>query len=318
MPHSNDVESTTGTEHHVADSEEESAGVAGVARALVRGLTRNAQAAAKLVARADIGSLPRGKVPVHTMTRVTEKISDAMEVWYSFKEGKESADKYHGTSQGGRWNTIKRAAASVLHSLPPFIRSSVLGTVLFSAYEDVERKISMQLSERVPVEDMLKAQPQEVKYVLLQSLPAGLLAGGAHGFLYSAWGAAAERNIKLLLKPPLVSHALAHGSLFASYEVNKVLLMSKLSTHPTELAGAAVVAGAGGLAGSVQEAVTHYTTLYERKGLRAVRAAIRNNNLPNWRSVAIAAPGAAVGFLAWEYGRQIAEFTMGHGENEDD
>ncbi|KAI2512094.1 hypothetical protein MHU86_2382 [Fragilaria crotonensis] len=136
-------------------------------------------------------------------------------------------------------------------------------------------------------------------------------------------------------------HGMAHGALFGSYELSKRTLLQSFSgasagfdatstTTTTSLHDAghthgylACVIVAGGLAGQVQHVMSHYTEqwlrLEEGPGAVMMEEATSTSSStskpmttnilkfrpPVLRSVLMAFPASAVGFVAFEYGRSI-------------
>ena len=139
----------------------------------------------------------------------------------------------------------------------------------------------------------------------------------------------------LLAMPRMtLHHGMAHGALFGSYEIWKRQLLQSysaaagvdattISLHDAGHAYLACVLVAGGLAGQVQHLMSHYTEQWLRleEGPSAVMmeatssssssssTSMTTNVLrfrpPVLRSVLIAFPASAVGFVAFEYGRSI-------------
>lgn len=127
----------------------------------------------------------------------------------------------------------------------------------------------------------------------------------------------------------IIHHSLAHSVLFGSYQLTKRLLVSQMHSHNSEdndnnstlgygnnsdTIRVATIAVAGGIAGQFQHVISHFseqwvllnhtsttTTLSPTSLLRCVTL----SSWPTWRSTLIAFPPSAIGFLAFEYGKQL-------------
>ena len=127
----------------------------------------------------------------------------------------------------------------------------------------------------------------------------------------------------------IIHHSLAHSVLFGSYQLTKRLLVSQMHSHNSEdndnnstlgygnnsdTIRVTTIAVAGGIAGQFQHVISHFseqwvllnhtsttTTLSPTSLLRCVTL----SSWPTWRSTLIAFPPSAIGFLAFEYGKQL-------------
>jgi hypothetical protein len=161
---------------------------------------------------------------------------------------------------------------------------------------------------------------------------AGACGGTVHGVVGTVWETVAgERALSLvpgILPPMILHHASAHAALFGSYELLKrqFLLWSGLDSQsqhgPAYLASVSV---AGGMAGQAQHILSHYTEQWlrledgtagtaaaataESTTATATATAESTANLkirpPALRSVLMAFPASAIGFIAFEYGRSV-------------
>ena len=206
-----------------------------------------------------------------------------LEYWVTLKEAHREVEKEHGAATrpsppssssssphpshpshpiSRLWPYLRRRARLVGHAiitaLPSLAQSAVLGTAVFSIYEDVK---AMSDSWHGVSEDGTEGPraPQALGPVLSSSFLAGGLAGGTHGALFTA-GEHAVRAVRggappaLHVAGTLASHALSHATLFGTYEVSKQGLMNLTGTDHVHPLGVLAVAAAGGLAGeSVQQ-----------------------------------------------------------------
>ena len=116
----------------------------------------------------------------------------------------------------------------------------------------------------------------------------------------------------------MAAHALAHSSLFGSFEIFKEGFMHLTGARHEEPLGVAVVGLAGGLAGLCEEAVSHLTPHWEIEGVSSLKESIKRHGLPQVRVISSAALPTAVGFLAYEYGKSaVLGKAAGEGEDED-
>ena len=146
---------------------------------------------------------------------------------------------------------------------------------------------------------------------------AGACGGAVHGVVGTLWDTVAGDRSSFVtgLRPMILHHASAHAALFGSYELLKRQLLewSGLDSHsqhgPAYLASVSV---AGGVAGQVQHILSHYSEQWlrlEEGGTIPPAAAESTAALklrpPAWRSVLMAFPASAIGFIAFEYGRSV-------------
>jgi hypothetical protein len=159
---------------------------------------------------------------------------------------------------------------------------------------------------------------------------AGLAAGSLHAVAVSVL------ESKTLLAPsrPTISHflhitaaqtlhhGLSHSLLFGSYEGIKRILIHNLYSvdTSTQYYGAGYLASfvmAGGVAGQVQHVASHYGEQYlDIRGLEHGSTAVaqsssfpsifRSMTRPALRQTLLAFPPAAIGFVAFEYGKKFA------------
>jgi len=162
---------------------------------------------------------------------------------------------------------------------------------------------------------------------LFQHVQAGFLAGTVHGVglvvldnlpTATRKGGRPSWSSTLPSFPWAVAttshHALARATLFGSYETTKRLLLQQLHWWDPEThvfgAGYLVAFGiAGGWAGALQHVVSHCTEqlfgIESANGSGLQPVLFRNLVAPTWRSTWMAFPPSAIGFIAFEYGKQF-------------
>lgn len=326
-----------------AQGSEMSGGPAGVLRSVLRTVVRR-------MASSNIGSFPHPQVIAKSSERLADLIdlSDHLQ-----KKAKASAttptkDDHSSMTKAKssepkaknllrRYNKKARFYGKVaLAAAPEFIKSSILGTVLFGIYER-----------------FTSAESALFSYSVYNSILAGILGGLAHGSLAMTWDIARSKvptnlpssasvNQRLFVPatfPPsmiglLSVHMIVHCTLFSTYEMGLLLSDSLAprsiasvsdngSTNSTitdngnsdigsvniesrlvELVRVAVV---GGIAGVVSETVSHYTEPIEMMGVREGAKMARRLGPPPRRLLGHAFLPSAIGFIAYEYGKESGE-----------
>jgi hypothetical protein len=213
-------------------------------------------------------------------------------------------------------------AKATMRIMPSFVKSTWLGSVLFSQY-----------GKHSSSKHQLLANPQ------LNMLLFGAIAGVYHGGASLLWDtvALAYHRRSILLTPSalscsvsgtLVTHGLSYGLMFASYEYSKMAILaaprlysmsdpfdlsadeffsntessSRISHRSRQLRIACVVV-AGGTAGVFAEVANHYLEPIEREGWLHGSAAILERPRPARGALSYAILPSAIGFLAFEYGK---------------
>ena len=109
----------------------------------------------------------------------------------------------------------------------------------------------------------------------------------------------------------ILHHSLAHLVLFGSYQGTKRFLMQHVSDPLSSNDGAhiASISIAGGMAGQFQHVVSHLSEqwlgLADEISSSSILGRMRLATLPSWRSTWLAFPPSAIGFLAFEYGKEM-------------
>ena len=307
---------------------------AGAVRALIR-------AAGSVYRTVVFGSFPR-RVPVKAIGPLTDRLATAYDAVSALREAhqeqrqqlQQQQENQQGQSAkaagkgfltsglfkgGGAW--LQKAhlfGSTALHAAPGLIRSAALGTAVFELYEAA-------------------ATPPPNPWLLpVTCTAAGAAAGACHGALYVAWEygrvALARLRASLSLKAPVMpvaavehvlggttaAHALAHGTLFGSFEVVKEALFALTGAKHEEPLGVVLVGTAGAVAGFCEEAVSHFTQSWEQEGVSSLRAAVKRHGAPPLRVIArTAALPSAVGFLSFEFGREAVLSRFGNDDDDD-
>eukprot|EP00953_Heterococcus_sp_UTEX-ZZ885_P003503 2400-Heterococcus_DN1.PRE.6 len=213
------------------------------AGALVRAITRQGKVLSRLMARADIGALPR-RLPTQRVASLSDTFAKGVDVWTSYTEGRQKAE-----SAAAADSKLRRALRAGVHAVPSFARSAVLGTALFAAYETTfDAMASAAQTSTLPLEqaqssvlqaaaasDQQQQQQQPYQQLLLkavqlppavwsgaQALSAGAVAGSLHGVLTVSADSAIARQLVPHIPGTVLSHTLVHASLFGTYEFSKV------------------------------------------------------------------------------------------------
>jgi hypothetical protein len=178
-----------------------------------------------------------------------------------------------------------------------------------------------------------------------QHFVAGAVGGSVHSFLLLAFDSGShvkQNGMKMITASSFSSissysavhtfhHGFAHGLLFSSYEGIKRLLFAENSLHrlhmpssETENNGQTVensvidvmkISLAGGIAGQIQHIASHYSeALLIDPRLKDGRIIMGSNGIkraklfitgPSMKSILLAFPPSAIGFIAFEFGKQL-------------
>jgi len=264
---------------------------AGMARAAAREVLKSFRKGFKLFARAEIGSIPR-KLPVKKVGLLTDKISTAREAFEIFRASEYSKLHAHETF-------ACRFRRVISQTIPPFARSAVLGTVVFGLYESSLEK-QHSYSSISPLERL----PLHIKASMTNPIGVGFYAGAVHGALSLAFDRL-ERKSTPHFGGTLFSHSVSHAVLFSSYHFCKHYLFMSLETSLYEYQGGLAVFLSGTFAGAVQEFVSFYTARAERHGIKGLLSTLRHRPIPQPAGILWAASATGLGFVAFEYGREI-------------
>lgn len=292
--------------------------LAGITRGILRTGLRT-------VGKTSLGSIPRPHPKV--IAKTADTFSDIFEFHSSIK--KASTDHSHNnnsnspTGSGSRINKYRKYISIFAKSSVSFLQSSILGSTLFYIYDYCYPQFSLH-----------------IQYEPLPAFISGGIAGASHGFCFCSF-----ENISFLLKnqysqfmnkPPLVSHNVfpgckyftgtmishlcVHSVLFGSYEGSKYLT-SKLGYEASFVNERKIyidilsICTCGTIAGISSEYISHYTDSFERvniwkmslKEIASLLKELRVTEGPTFRYLLTSAVPSAIGFLAYEVSKLVAD-----------
>ncbi|CAM9210520.1 unnamed protein product [Choristocarpus tenellus] len=264
---------------------------------IVRSLARQARSLSRLLAGADIGSLPR-RVPARRLGKLTDQLNYVQEFYRNIFEKGWNKDTRQRSNSGGVSQRIWRVTKQ---SLSPFMKNTALGSALFSTYQVVDDKLIIKIVNCGEIQHMNVGNEVGLKSAIAAF--AGCAAGAVHGTLDIAYNAMFSNRSVMHVKGTLVSHTLVHGTLFSTFQLAKFGALAVGGKDLSQWGGAVAVGVAGAVAGVAQETMAFYSCRLEKHGLRRGIAAAWKLPLPSWRGVLAAVPASTLGFLAFEYGR---------------
>ena len=305
-----------------AEEDEEDATLAGLARGASRSLAR-------FFNKALPGQLPLPKKAVAKgIDQLSAVVDIGMEVNKLKSDDKNEANAKRKTdsSSGCRGRGI---GSRLLLVLPNFLKTTVLGTVLFEVYDEVS---TYHIDPSYEGTKKMEATSGD-------AFVAGTTSGAIHGVLFCTWDSMALRagqivhkssklrsllgshTASLKLSSPVsstspyiiagttLSHSLVHGALFSSYVTLKNIIWRSLDErdrHSGSLKGTLTVAAAGAMSGMIAETVGLYTWVFEERGIcRGMRSFSLSPRLIFSRQVLLASFPGCLGFLAFEFGKDV-------------
>jgi hypothetical protein len=326
-----EAEGTGAESAHSAQPKEES----GLAGAAARTTTRVAQQAfrgggtavnkageaagralAATKALSNAGALKAARLPVKHIAKLADKGSQVADMIEATGDPRSKSLQAAFEEQGVA-GAIKGVAKRFRSFAVNIFKSALAGVVVFEGYDKLVDYYCNNSAHPPPI---------------ALNIMCGGIAGVGHGLLMTMFDTAGH----YALAPPLsvqpcrlLGNGSSHAILFGSYEGLKrladqaVALQSthlKLGVHtdivaleegegddrPVGLAEIGVVAIAGGIAGGMQQIVTHYAELIEERG--SITSFLRTTEhvpRPAVRAVAAAFLPSAIGFMAFEFGREL-------------
>ena len=239
-----------------------------------------------------IRTLRSKRVPPKSVASTADRFSTMMEVHSHFGGAKNE-------TPGEFWRS---RAVTFLRALPPFLKSSILGTMVFEAYAFGTAAVHTSHE----VNDSKKT---------ISSTLVGSLCGTMNGTLFVAWDVVELRlrrsfSVEYQLQlykysngGVIFNHTIVHGTLFGTYELVKCLLIPRNRSFTID--HAAAILGAGMISAWLSELVNHYGAAIERCGLRRGFRRLRYTPLPHLRVIVPSSIPPALGFLAYEYSKSI-------------
>uniref|UniRef100_A0A7S2EED0 Uncharacterized protein n=1 Tax=Ditylum brightwellii TaxID=49249 RepID=A0A7S2EED0_9STRA len=170
--------------------------------------------------------------------------------------------------------------------------------------------ISRQLVDDENSEMIVMDEPDEyARATLPVHFGAGLFAGSIHG-LGSTFFEWHPSNLPKFGIINTFHHSVAHSLLFGTYEGTKRIIIHQVHSFDdeTNYYGAAyltVFGLAGGIAGQIQYVASHYTEQWLGLSDSTLRLSMRSAAAPTLRPVLLAFLSSAIGFLAFEYGKNF-------------
>lgn len=204
---------------------------------------------------------------------LTDRVSTVLDTLTQLRAAKREVEVHHYSAKKQQpqqaaaprlsWASIVSRAKvlghTVVAALPPLVQSMVLGTAVFTIYEEV-KDATDQLHGLAPHHahassscSSTAVDPVVLGKTLSASVMAGGLAGASHGVLFTAWEHAAgllrSKPCPTLLVGSTLAHGTSHASLFGAYEAVKHALFLLSDSDHTSVAGVGCVAAAGAVAG---------------------------------------------------------------------
>lgn len=332
----NEVESSNQKHEDVSIVSTDSS-VGGVIRSSLRTLAR------RVLGQSTLGSLPLAHPKV--VARKADVLSDLLELKKSISHTHEIPLRFDADSVGKDERLAKRARfghriMGLWTTGASFIRSSLAGGAVFTAYEFVTKNPPQVLMFYPKQNQFIQLWEGEGDVVLPPPLAfyAGMIGGSLHAAVLLVWervsagSSSIARSIlpthhhSLFPPPPspfmsplgtVLAHSASHATLFSSYEYIKFSLLQqhvKRSTAATtfsqetftndrEFILYSTSAVAGAIAGALSEVVGFYTAPISEFGLQHVNMSfMRSLGLPSVRTLLSAMLPSSLGFMAYEYG----------------
>lgn len=245
------------------------------------------------------GTMRLPRLPSAQLASRLERTSSAFDAFAAVADSTPGA-KEHST----RWQQLRSEYGAVGLSgiarrvVPPIASSAALGTILFASYEsfllrlDAAEPRSTEGSWRREAAPLVAGTGAGVVHGACSAAAAASLTGTAGGGPREAW-----KRFKASAPRVMACDGIEMAGLFGTFEFSKRLLLpapavvaqdsAEKGRGGVPLHTVAAVLASGGIAGSVQTALSHaVATKGEFVGLREMARA--------W-------PASALGFAAWEF-----------------
>jgi len=216
---------------------------------IIRSFLKSLRAITRIVTSITLGSLPRTRIPLHSLGQTADQLSQLLELRSHIRKSTDSQKKY--PTRLSRWLHIAFVA------FPEMLKSTILGTVLFTTYDGLTEVLYEIIRDRhtrakkqsesateIHVNDKSEKVFNYTKRLfifpnLFISVFVGAIGGSVHGLLYYIWEAGHHRvylwtnrelskpihlsssMLKLSLCGTLASHTLSHAALFGTYHFTK-------------------------------------------------------------------------------------------------
>lgn len=261
-----------------------------------------------------LGSSGLGSFPTphpRTIVKSSEKLSDLLEIRDQIKNARDYNQVAHPSK-------FKAFANVVIRAIPGFVKNSLSGTIVFSVYDE------------------LVSAPHEYSDDWRAIALFGSLGGLSHGIFYTSWDIIASKlagaswrtplqwpNLRASLQLPysvpgtIAAHTLVHSTLFTTYVVLLDVFKSLLGSSTVvvakneeeerllDVARRTVAVGlSGASSGIICEALSHYLAPVEEEGWVGL-SMVRSVPRPSLRVLAPAVLPSGLGFLAYEFGKDL-------------
>ena len=287
---------------------------------------------------------PRGAggrgVNVRRIARASDRASTGLDL-VEAASSEEASAKSEVPRQdfSGRIKDVMRRVPAFMTTLA---KNTVLGMAVFATYESVVEYELPSSSVNDGNGNIISPDPFAAA-TLSRHITAGVLAGAAHaGVNYTMDGMVRMRHNSFggvakgtapapsPFLPYTMHHAISHGVLFGSYEGTKRVLISFLgggigeNTHHKanhdddenmHYSNLLAIGLAGGIAGTLQHVVSEYTEttfvssysqIWQKDWTFSERLQLLPRaSLPSPRALAMAFIPSSIGFVAFEYGKEL-------------
>lgn len=278
---------------------------------LVRSLSRSTPSLIRTI-RSSAKTLRNLKtIPLRRVANTADKLNilNDMRVHYE-QEAKVISDDQKQSRLKGRIAVVARASSG-------FLKSSLLGTILFGAYDAGESYLS----------DMDKS----IVLISTSSALLGSACGALHGCMHILWDTIAIRAANVFNTPSsplyntllpyngngvLLAHTAVNASLFCTYQSVKHILLPQNIHEAKQISDirdlnlarlqvATVITCAGLTAHLVSESVSHYTEVFVEHGI-SMKSIKYMKTMPKPRVIEMLpmAVPTIIGFLAYEYSKE--------------
>ena len=300
----------------------------------VRGASRSLVRSLKTVGKTLPGQLP---IPKRAVAKGLDQLSTVVDMGIEVDKlepktdgnGSNRTRTSDGSSSSGSPHGKGSMGSKVLLALPNFLKTTLLGTALFEVYDDVCSYPIFAVNKESKRKEVLSSH----------AFIAGGASGAIHGILFCAWDYVAIRIVQIVDKssslksilgtnitslklssstplpnPSIVagtafSHCLVHSALFSSYVTLRNTMWNSLSENDRDsgsFKGIFSVAIAGGLSGMIAEILGMCTSVLEEKGIfHGMKSFSLSPRLFTSRQIMIASFPGSLGFLAYEFGKDV-------------
>ena len=316
----------TAAKHSASVASKIKGGARAASRTKVRTSAGNITLKSARSAKSAVKAAPRGRVHVRRIARASDRASTGLDL----VEAASSKDADGFSSDQKRkdaFGRIKDALRRVPAFMTTLAKNTVLGMAVFATYEGVVEYDLPYQGEQDTDEEAASADPF-ASASMPRHISAGFLAGSAHaGINYAMDGIGRLRQLTAKgtvspFFPYMLHHAISHSVLFGTYEGTKRLMVPSLGEsslkddeNDVHYSNLLAIGLAGGIAGSAQHVVSNYTetvcvTTYSNTWRNDMTLAQRCRLMPRFplpsvRTLAFAFFPSSLGFIAFEYGKEM-------------